>query len=115
MDLKKQQIDVDGFEESVKGFVELTLSQNTKKQSENGQIYDCNPYIVCIFAFTALIHCTLCSDCSHIFVLFLNVFCDRVNPCFVRFFLSHKQPYTFYHFLIKCFALVYICVTPKKV
>ena len=29
-----------------KGDVELTLSQK-KKQSENSQIYDCNPYIVC--------------------------------------------------------------------
>ena len=40
-----------------KGDVELTLSQ--KKQSENGQIYDCNPYIVFIFVITALIHCIL--------------------------------------------------------
>ena len=32
-----------------KGDVELTLSQkhNKKKQSENSQMYDCNPYIVC--------------------------------------------------------------------
>ena len=27
---------------------------------------DRNRYIVCIFLFTALIHCTICRDCSHI-------------------------------------------------
>ena len=26
--------------------------------------YDSNPYIECIFAFTALVHSTLCKDCS---------------------------------------------------
>ena len=44
--------------------VELTLSQ---KQRENGQIYDCNPYIMFVFVFTALTHCThvrLCIHCS---------------------------------------------------
>ena len=37
-------------------------------QSKNWQMYDWNPYIVRIFVFTALIHCTLCRDCSHTFI-----------------------------------------------
>ena len=36
-------------------------------------MYDCNPYIECIFVFTALIHCTVCRDCSHTFVSFQTV------------------------------------------
>ena len=40
---------------------------------QEGSHLTANPYIVCIFVFTALIHCTLCSDCSHIFVSFQTV------------------------------------------
>ena len=57
---------------------------------------------VCIFVFTALIHSTLCRDCSHIFVRFQTVvvFCDRVSSTsslfsFCFFFLSHEHPYIF--------------------
>ena len=36
----------------------------TETYNENLQLYDYK--IVCIFAFIASIHCTLCRDCNHI-------------------------------------------------
>ena len=47
---------------------------------------------MCIFLFTVLIHCTLCRDCSHIFVNFQTFLWGRVSstspflPCFRPFF-----------------------------
>ena len=59
-----------------KGDVKLTLSQKETNNSLKTDKYnDCNPYIVCIFVFTALIHCTLCRDYSLIFVSFQIVVC----------------------------------------
>ena len=63
-----------------KGYVELTLPQKQPNNSlKTDKLYDCNPYIVCILVFTALVCCTLCSDCSHILVCFQTVvvFCNQ--------------------------------------
>ena len=63
---------------------------------------------MCIFVFTALIYCTLCSDCSHIFVsfqTFVGCFCDRVSSS-SPLFLSPKHPYMFFSFFI-----IYIIIT----
>ena len=75
----------------------------TNNSLKTDKIYDCNPYLVCI-VFITLTHCTLCSDCSHIFVSFQTVVCFCQSelalqdpPCLHSFF-SPKQPYIFYHY-----------------
>ena len=105
-----------GFKKSTKTREMLSslCHKKQQQQSENRQVYDSNPYIVCIFVFTALNHCTLCRDCTHIFVSFQTVFCDRVElniSLLCSIFFSHKQPYIFSFFHVYIVRLSFCPLT----
>ena len=81
-------------------------------------------YIVCIFVFTALIHCMICRDFNHTFVSFYTVllFFSMTESAritrkgLVAYILFSSQGnLTYFYIVINAFAILVIKRTGKKV